>query len=150
MNRPTIKSGCAAPAGVGTLLLLWAVLSGCLPDVGPVVPTPVTPTPIVPVPGSGLRVLIVEETSRRDRLLPDQVDIFTSAEFRRALKAMKVELRIWDEMVDAENESDAAFRAMLQQSRTSLPWIVISGKTVVSQSLPKDVAATIKLIEGAR
>lgn len=148
MDRPHVRMGCAAPAGMGTLLLLFVL--GCLPDIAPVVPTPVNPLPkpVVPVPSGSLKVLIVEETSRRDRLLPDQVDIFTSAEFRRSLNTMKAELRIWDQMIDVENETDAAFRAMVEQPRDSLPWLVIRGpKTSFSGKLPNSVDDTIKLIE---
>jgi len=51
-------------------------------------------------------------------------------------------------MVDADNESDAVFKKLLQQPRQSLPWIVISGKTPgFSGPLPSTVDETIKLIE---
>lgn len=144
MDRPHIRrGGCAAPAGMGTLLLFLALLiGGCLPKIPPL---PI-PGPVNPVPASGFKVLIVEEAARRDKLLPEQVEIFTSAPFRMWLKDQSADVRIWDQAVDVENESDAGFKAMLQMPRTSLPWLIVSGKPGFSGPLPKSLQETEAVI----
>ena len=146
MNRPHIKRGC-----LSSLLLLLALASccccGCLPNL-PLVPFPDPHVPVVPVPSTGFKVLIVEDAGRRDRLLPDQVDIFTSATFRQSLNEYQAELRIWNQAVDVENESDAGFKSMLLQPRTELPWLIISGKAPgFSGPLPKSLDETLATIK---
>lgn len=131
-------------------LLLALILAGCDALIPPV-PEP-NPQPIVdpqPVPiSTTLRVLIVEEGQRRDRLLPDQVEILTSAPFRAWLAERNAELRVWDQDVDASRDS-AEFRAMLAMKRESLPWLVVVGKRQFSGPLPKNLADTQAVIERA-
>lgn len=146
MTRPKNQYGLLTGLNWRPFVLLALLLIGCLPD-GPIVPIPDPINPPVPVvPGVGRLVLIVEETSRRDRLLPEQVDIFTSAVFRKTLAEAKTELRIWDQDVDLENESDAAFKALLQQPRQSLPWLIVTGRPGFSGPLPKTMAETLTVI----
>ena len=132
-----------------SLVLLTSSL-GCgilFPPIVPPGPTPDPPGPVIVV--TGLRVLIVRETA--DPLPPSQSAIFTSAPFRKFIREHKAALRIWDDEVDAANESDQEFVKMLAVPRASLPWIVIAGGSkVVSQPLPKTVDETEALIAGAK
>ena len=123
-------------------------LSGCTPPLPPAPnppepdPHPVDPTPVV----DGFRVLIIEETERRRELPPDQLAILTSAPFRAWLGQQGAESRIWDQQVDTAFEDDG-WRAMLAVKRTSLPWIVVTGKSGgFSGPLPATVADTEALI----
>lgn len=138
--------------GIDERLLAFAlsllVLIGC--EI-PIVPTPDPvnpPDPVVVVPPvtDGLRVLIVEETAARRDLPTSQLAIFTSAPFRKFLAANNVKLRIWDDEVDAEHESDAAFRKLLEVPRASLPWLVIGGAKPFSGPLPTTVEETQAVI----
>lgn len=136
------------------LLMIGLFVGGCdysplfppVPQPQPDVPPIVDPQP-VPI-SSTLRVLIVEEGQRRDRLLPDQVEIFTSAPFRAWLAERNAELRVWDQDVDASRDS-AEFRAMLAMKRESLPWLVVVGKRQFSGPLPQTLAETQAVIERA-
>lgn len=134
---------------IATWLTLWA--AGCsIPLPIPPTPGPVPPVVVVPVT-DGLRVLIVRETAEQVNLPAEQRTIFTAAPFRRFIADNKATLRIWDDDVDAEHESDAAFRKMLEQPRGGLPWIVVAGgRKTVSQPLPKTLAETEALIAGAK
>lgn len=148
MDRPTIKGGCAAPAGMGSLLALWLVLVGCqLPLPPSPVPTP-DPPPVVVT--TGTHVLIVEETADRSKLSLPQLEIFTSAKFRVWCRDNKIALRVWDQNLDASAEPDRAFPSMLSAQRTTLPWIVIAGKKTISRPLPATLTETQVLIGGAQ
>lgn len=136
-------------AGVAVFCWLWC--SGC--EIPPSPPTPdPKPDPVVVVPVTdGLRVLIVRETADQANLPAEQRTIFTAAPFRRFIADNKATLRIWDDEVDAEHESDTAFRKMLEQPRGGLPWIIVAGgRKSVSQPLPKTLAETEALIQGAK
>ena len=128
--------------------LILGATAGCEIPIPPG-PTP-TPDPPPVVVTTGLRVLLVRETD--DRTLPaEQQAIFTSAPFRKFLRESKATLRVWDDEVDAANESDADFRKMLELPRSGLPWIVVAGGSkTISQPLPKTVAEVQALIAGAK
>lgn len=131
------------------MLLCWTVALGCSIPLPPA-PTPEPmPKPPPVVVKAGLRVLLVRETN--DRLPAEQQAIFTSAPFRKFIRESKATLRVWDDDVDATNETDADFRKMLELPRSGLPWIVVAGggKTI-SQPLPKTVAEVQALIAGAK
>lgn len=116
----------------------------------PLPPTPgPTPEPTPVVVTTGLRVLLVRETN--DRLPAEQQAIFTSAPFRKFIRDSKATLRVWDDEVDAANETDADFRKMLELPRSGLPWIVVAGGSkTISQPLPKTLADVESLIAGAK
>lgn len=154
MDRPHIKQGvshcfiaaCIAILNVIYFLTLLA-LGGCqipLPD-----PNPPGPVIVVPPVTTGLRVLLVRETN--DQLPAEQQAIFTSAPFRKFIRDSKATLRVWDDDVDAANETDADFRKMLELPRSGLPWIVVAGGSkTISQQLPKTLAEVEALIVGAK
>lgn len=129
-------------------MVTFSLFVGCEIPIPPVPPGP-NPPPIVVT--TGLRVLIVRETAEQANLPAEQRTIFTAAPFRKFLADNKATLRIWDDEVDAEHESDTAFRKMLEQPRGGLPWIIIAGgRKSVSQPLPKTLAETEALIAGAK
>lgn len=136
---------CAFWFAVLYLCLILGAIAGCeIPN--PPVPTP-DPPPVVVT--TRLRVLLVRETN--DRLPAEQQAIFTSAPFRKFIRESKATLRVWDDDVDAANESDAEFRKMLDLPRFGLPWIVVAGGSkTISQPLPKTVAEVQALIAGAK
>lgn len=126
-------------------LLALSVLVGCE------IPTPQPPGPTPPpvVITTGLRVLIVRETA--DRLPASQQAIFTSAPLRKLIRDSKAALRVWDDDVDAANESDAEFRKLLEMPRSALPWLVVAGGSkTISAPLPLTVDETATLIRGAQ
>lgn len=128
--------------------------------VGPVVPPPDPPpgpgpgpSP-APIPFSGLRVLILEETSQRQTLPTSQVAILTSVEIREWLNthcakgaAGSPEYRVFD--VDADVSLQAQhWKDALKRPRTGLPWILISdGKSGYEGPLPKTIAETLDLLK---
>lgn len=115
-----------------------------LPD--PVVPVDPVVDPVTPPVVSGFRVLIVEEGQQRNLLTPGQREALTSAPFRSWIASKNAQLRVWDKDVDATRDA-AEWRQMLAISRSSLPWIVINGKSLFSGPLPSTVAETEALIE---
>lgn len=134
------------------LTVMLSLLIGCELPLPPLPPPDPKPDPVVVVPVTdGLRVLIVRETAEQANLPAEQRTIFTAAPFRRFIADNKATLRIWDDEVDAEHETDAAFRKMLEQPRGGLPWIIVAGgRKSVSQPLPKTLAETEALIAGAK
>lgn len=130
-------------------MVALSIVVGCAIPLPPIPgPNPPVPTPPVVVT-TGLRVLLVRETN--DRLPAEQQAIFTSAPFRKFIRESKATLRVWDDDVDAANESDADFRKMLDLPRPGLPWIVVAGGSkTISQPLPKTVAEVQALIAGAK
>ncbi len=132
MDRPMIKRGCAAPAGIGTLLLLLALLIGCLPDVGPT-PDPINPpTPVVPTPVAGdLFVVVMEETGERT---PETASVLQgSSEFWQSLKTRGVVFRWYD-----DDSDDAAEYAMNVKERPGLLVFAKDGRVLFKGGLPKD------------
>ena len=151
--RPRYLDRCyVADFVVGSLICFVAVASmlfGCSIPLPPLPPIPPGPKPPPVVITTGLRVLIVRETE--DQLPAEQQAIFTSAPFRTFIRESKATLRVWDDDVDAANESDADFRKMLELPRSALPWIVVAGGSkTISQPLPKTVTEAQALIAGAK
>lgn len=137
-------------APVAVALAVALARQGCIDDPPTPVPTP-TPTPVdptptpIPVPVSAYRVLIVEETAARSLLKPEQLAILTSAPFRAWLGKQGAASRFVDQDVDQQFMDDK-WRAMLKETRRSLPWIVVTGKGQYSGPLPGTVAETELLI----
>ena len=150
LDRHAMNDRATAGLLFAWLIVVLAFAIGCELPIVPT-PDPINP-PVVVVPVTdGLRVLIVRETADQANLPAEQRTIFTAAPFRRFIADNKATLRIWDDEVDAEHETDAAFRKMLEQPRGGLPWIIVAGgRKSVSQPLPKTLAETEALIAGAK
>ncbi len=141
-----------------TVALLHA--PGCPPPgpLPPVPPGPVPPVPPVPPgPVSGLRVLIVEETSERSKLSPGQMAVILGTPMRAFLDSKTPTGKdghthtwnIWDKDVDAANAEPEA-KALLARPHPTLPWIVLAdsaGKVAFEGPLPPDVDQTVALIK---
>lgn len=136
------------------LLTLLAVgLCGCpyLPDdVAPPAPTPDVITPVV---APNLRVLIIEETAERHRLMPDQIAMLTAGEVRNYLLAKTAKVgntpgyRILDKDADLKHE-DGYWRELMSKPRQSVPWIVIKNdKTEYAGPLPKSLPEAMALLK---
>lgn len=113
-----------------------------------VVPAPPPePKPITaPIPAEGLHVLIWRETDL-NRVPEAQLEQFYGVRLRAWMKASRVDFRIWDQNIDAANET-AEWQAAAKVKPGSLPWIVVSnGKTGYAGPLPESTEATIALLE---
>lgn len=140
------------------VMLLALALMGCTIErivppvpVDPVIPSPVNP--VNPVVAPNLRVLIVEETAERHRLMPDQIAMLTAGEVRNYLVAKTAKVgntpgyRILDKDADLKFE-DAYWRDLMGKPRSSLPWIVIKNdKTEYAGPLPKSIAEVMALLK---
>lgn len=105
---------------------------------------------VVFAPGP-IAVLVVEETSERDKLTAGQREVISSVEVRNYLTAHcskdaagVPEFRFVDKDDDM-SQADAKFQAMFKQPRQSLPWIYISqGSGGFSGPVDDTTLATIK------
>lgn len=141
MNRPVIRRGCAAPAGVGTLLLLFVL--GCLPDIGPVVPTPTPqPNPVVPTPVVGdLFLVVIEETGERT---PETASVLQgSSEFWQSLKRRGVVFRWYD-----DDSDDAEQYANAVKERPGMLVFSKTGAVLKKGPLPKSASDIDTIIKG--
>ena len=138
------------------ITLLAVGLCGCpyLPDdVAPPAPGPNPPGPVEPVVAGNLRVLIVEETAERHRLMPDQIAMLTAGEVRNYLIAKTAKVgntpgyRILDKDADLKHE-DGYWRELMGKPRQSVPWIVIKNdKTEYAGPLPKSLVEVMGLLK---
>lgn len=164
MDRPHIKLGCAAPAGMGSLLLLVALLlGGCLPPTPPPIPPP-TPVPVVPVPApnSGFRVLIVFDSAAE--MTAEQIGTLGSTKLIDLLNAKcaksasgRPEWRKWDKpaidetglTTEAQVWKDIWAKATPQLSK--LPaFVIVTDQTMRIVPMPNNEADALKLLGGAR
>ncbi len=126
---------------------------------GPVPPVPPAPPGPVPIPVDGLRVLIVEDRSKRSSLPPAQLSVLFDKSVRDYLDAKTVmgadakthEWRIWDRGDDPTNVGGvwpAALKRANDKASGNYPWLIISdGKTGYEGPLPKDVDTTLNLLK---
>ena len=133
------KSGCSAPAGMGTLLLLAALLFGCSIPLPPG-PVPVDPVIVTPIAGD-LFVVVVEETG--DRTVETANTLQGSSDFWHSLKARGVTYRWYDD------DSDDAIEAGYVKAVKERPGVLIfskTGKILKAGTLPsvKDIDALLK------
>lgn len=131
--------------------------------VGPVVPQPdpppgPNPPGPAPIPLSGLRVLILEETSNRQSLPPSQVSVLTSGEIRGYLNtkcaknaAGSPEYRVLDidnNVSALEKHWQDAVDSYKKLPSKTLPWLIVSdGKTGYQGPLPVTVDETMTLLK---
>lgn len=133
--------------------------------VGPVEPPAPNPPPgpnppgPAPIPLSGLRVLILEETSNRQSLPPSQVSVLTSGEIRSYLNSKCAknaaglpEYRVLDVDNSVANLDkhwqDAVNAYKNSTTDKSLPWLIVSdGKTGYQGKLPLTVDETLTLLK---
>ena len=134
----------------------------------PVPPAPIDPlappapvVPPAPFPASGLTVVIIEETSQRSQLNPDQLAVLTSPKIVAWAKdhcqkiGSQPAFRVLDAdlTMDATSPKDlieglAAAKRDVQKAGGKLPWIVISnGAGGASQPLPANVDETLALLD---
>lgn len=123
------------------------------------VPVPVPPgpgpgpTPVPPGP-SGLRVMILEETSERQGLSRGQLLALTSADVRSYLDTKaKDRWRLLDDDLDAEDmagwsqEWIAAYKQAKELSGGTVPFVMVSnGTTGTAVKLPETSAAMLELL----
>lgn len=164
MNRPKINTGCAAPAGLGALLLLLGLLlGGCLPPIVPPGPEPKPdPVIVVPVPTDGFRVLIVYDSTAD--MSAEQVGTIHGTKLAALLNAKCVktasglsEWRAWDKgSIDeaglaAESEVWRTIWKGASSQLGTLPAIVmVSGNKSRVIAMPATEAETLKLIGEAK
>jgi len=111
---------------------------------------PVDPAPI-PLPG--LRVMIVEESKERDRLLPGQQAAILGKQVRDYLNAKCVKEGMqpayW--IIDKDVPVDGLekhWRDVFARPRKSLPWLIVSnGKTGYEGELPKNLDETMAILK---
>lgn len=127
---------------------------GPVPPVPPVPPTP--PDPPAPIPVDGFRVLIVLASDDIGKLPPAQQVALTSEEMTSYLNSKCAmgpdnktrEWRIWDDQVDAANESKVWQDAYSVAKGQTKPWIVVSnGKSGFAGPLPKDLPSIMELLK---
>lgn len=161
------RHGCAASAGMGTLLLLLALLIGCVPDITPIpdpinppVPTPV-PVP-VPVPAAGFRVLIVFDAAAE--MTAEQLGTLNSNKIIDLLNEKcakgadgRPDWRKWDK--PAIDESGLTTESPLWKDiwakaspqLTKLPaFVIVTNQTLRVVPMPSNEADAIKLLGGSR
>lgn len=98
-----------------------------------------------------IAVLVVEETSERDKLTPAQREVVSSVAFRDYLKthcskdaAGNPDFRFVDKDDDM-TQADPKFQAMFKEPRQSVPWIYIaSGSSGFSGPVNDTTIATVK------
>ncbi len=121
------------------------IVDGPLPPVPPVPPTPPVPpvppeppVPPAPIPEPGLRVLIVEDSARRDNLTAGQQEIILGKAVRDYLSTACVlepdgktrGFRIWDRDVTGTEHDLKCWADAMKRPRQSVPWLIVSnGKT---------------------
>lgn len=137
------------------ILVLSIGLCGCPykpDDIAPPAPGP-TPSPVEPVVAGNLRVMIIEETAERHKLLPDQIAMLTAGEVRNYLVSKTAKVgntpgyRVLDK--DADLKFDETYwRELMAKPRQSLPWIVIKNdKAEYSGPLPKTIPEAMSLLK---
>lgn len=110
-------------------------------------PPPVPPPSTAPFPADKLSVMILEETSERRNLPLSQLILLQSTTFRTELAAIGAEWRIWDDDVDARNESSKWQAALSAWPGEKLPWLLVSnGRSGFSGSLPLTEEETLSII----
>jgi hypothetical protein len=143
--------------------VVWTVVVS--DGVSPVPPKPVPPGPgpgpnppePTPLPGEGFRVLVVYENDPSDPaavLTKEQRGAMSSQAVRGYLDSKCAkgkdgktpEWRMWDQHVDATNETDI-WKDAMKLPRNVLPWIVISnGKDGYSGPFPANEAELLALL----
>jgi hypothetical protein len=131
---------------IGLVLLL--VFSG-----GGIVIDPPNPPPITE---PGFRVVIVEETSERDKLTEGQRDVLLSTRagsvrdycVQHCVKVNgQPEFRVLDKDTPTEFETPG-IKAAMARPRTSVPWLVCSnGRTGAEGPLPATEEETLKILK---
>lgn len=135
--------------GIALLLLFVAQKGGDLLPVGPWFPPgPVEPSEASPIPVEGLHVLMIEESSARSRLTPEQVATLTDPEIREYVASKGGQFRLLDqhaEFVDA----DDPFKAAMKRKGASLPWLIVSNHPKGGQGmkLPENAQKTLEVIK---
>ena len=119
----------------------------------------------LPAGGSGidgLHVLIVEEKDDRIELPSEQRAILTSQIVREWCEVNCTNLgtdkkpdpavRVFDQDEELDEPENKFWHDLMLKRRTKLPWIyAVGGKgKQIDQSLPKDVDATMELLESAK
>lgn len=150
-SRPTKRAECVVSIG--------DVPPGPTPPgPGPTPPTPPTPpAPPAPIPADGFRVLVIYESAELSKLPPAQLAAFYSASVRQYLNSHCVigrdgktrEWRMWDQDVDASNESQVWQDALKRKpSRDKLPWVIVSnGKSGYEGPMPANPDAFLDLLK---
>jgi hypothetical protein len=145
---------------VGVACLILALVSvagdnGWIPSPGPApgpvdpVDPPQPPAPVVsPIPHDGLHVLIVEETSSRSRLTPEQVSIFTDTKWRDYVSSKNGKFRVLDQHAEFTDSSDI-FKAALDRPRSGIPWLIVSNQPHGGEEipLPANPAALLEVLK---
>lgn len=125
--------------------LLTAQQQGCMPAPGPT-PGPVDPVdpvdpepnpePIVsPIEADGLHVLIVEETSSRSRLTPEQIAIFSDTKWRDYVQSKSGHYRALDKDTEFLNADDP-FKQAMERPREAIPWLIVSNRPKGGVEMP--------------
>lgn len=138
------------------------VVEGVVPPTPPnppTPPTPVPPTPPVPpapIPVTGLRVLIVYDSSKETELPVSQQVILRGKAFDDYLRSKTVmgpdgktpEYRIWPSATVVTADVEKHWRDAMSLERKSLPWLIVSdGKTGYQGPLPATVDETKAIID---
>jgi len=121
-------------------ILICVILAGCLQRNPP--PAPVAPPSPGQVVSTGVRVLVLYETADQS------VEVMRSKSVREWLKSHGVEVRLWDDDVDASNV-DPFWRDAVKLPRDSLPWMWVSNGNGggVNGPLPTTEAEVLKMLE---
>jgi hypothetical protein len=116
---------------------------------------PGPPTPPAPIAGNGLRMLIVYDSARADKLTAGQQSAVYGKVSRDYLNAKTPlgsdgkthEWRIWDKDVATDAE-EKVWQDAMKRSRASLPWFIVSnGKAGYEGPLPAGVEETMTILK---
>lgn len=139
-----------------TAIAVHTLVQGAKPPPDPDPPDPPPPGPV------GFRVLILEETTARNDLIPSEAEVLVSPVIRTYLSTKTAkgpdgktpEYRIWDDDLTEEqlaNVSEiwrAAYRDAKTRSAGRLPWLHASNGTAgISAELPDTVDLTLALLK---
>ncbi len=138
------------------------VVSGGIEPKPPIPPFPPEPKPDppepAPIPVEGFRVLIVYENNpseaaavltkeQRGAMSSQAVRSYLDSKCAKGKDGKTPEWRMWDQHVDATNETDV-WKDAMKMPRNVLPWIVISdGKAGFSGPLPANEAELLALLK---
>ena len=135
------------------------VLAPCVVTIpGPPAPPPIPPAPpgpAAPIAGNGLKMLIVYDSVKADKLTAGQQAAIFGKATRDYLNAKSPlgadgkthEWRIWDKDVATDAE-DKVWRDAMKRPHPTLPWLIVSnGKSGFEGPLPTSIDDAMSLLK---